>query len=66
MPTPYIKKIAKKKHKSVASVEKDWKRAKEIAAEGGHSGDFGVVTGIFKKMLSEGYDVIFKDQPHHM
>jgi hypothetical protein len=36
MPTPYIKKIAKQKHKSVAFVEKDWDKAKKIAFKKGN------------------------------
>lgn len=53
MPQAYVKKVAKKHHKSAAATEESWQKAKRIAASQGHSGDYGYVTSIFKKMVGE-------------
>lgn len=53
MPVPYVRKVAKKHHKSVGATEERWAKAKRVAAEQGHGGDYGYVTGIFKKMVGE-------------
>lgn len=50
MPTPYLKKIAKDKGKSVSEMEDLWNQAKAQAAKEGHAKDYAYITGIFKKM----------------
>lgn len=61
MPTAYIKKLAKEKGRSVSSLEKDWSKAKAIAAEEGHKEDYGYVTAIFKKIAKIDEGTTFKD-----
>lgn len=53
MPTGYVKKVANKKHATVKSTEEKWAKAKRLAAEQGHGGNYAYVTGIFKKMVGE-------------
>lgn len=53
MPTPYIKKLAKKHHTSVGKSEGRWEKAKQQTAKQGHSEDFAYITGIYKKMMGE-------------
>jgi len=54
MPTPYVRKMAKKHHKTTAEVEKMWDDAKRSAEHAGHKDDYAYVTGVLKKMLGEG------------
>lgn len=49
MPTPMIKKVAKKLGRSIKSVEKDWEQAKKDADYQG----YGLITHIFKKRLGK-------------
>lgn len=53
MPQAYVQKLAKEKGMSIASAEKKWDRAKELANEEGKKDDFAYITGIFKKMMKE-------------
>lgn len=53
MPNAYIEKMADKKGKSVAELEKLWDKAKTLAADQGHSEEYDYITGIFKKMIGE-------------
>lgn len=50
MPKPYVKDVAKKKHITVHKAESRWQRAKQRAGAEGHAGDYGYITGIFKRM----------------
>lgn len=60
MPTPYIKKVAKKHHASVQSTEEKWAKAKRIASQEGKAGNYAYVTGVFKKMSNESSLPTFK------
>jgi hypothetical protein len=51
MPTPYVKKLAKEKGKSVEEVERLWNEAKAQAEKAGHKDDYPYITGILKKMV---------------
>jgi hypothetical protein len=53
MPTPYVKKLAKKHNVSTKKAEGKWAKAKKSALKQGHKDDFGYVTSIFKKMMHE-------------
>ena len=55
MPQAYVQKLAKKHGVSVSSAEKMWERAKTSAEKQGHEEDFEYVTGVFKRMMGEGY-----------
>jgi hypothetical protein len=63
MPTAYVKKIADKEkiikgtNLDMKEVERRWNKAKKIAAEEGHAKEWDYITGIFKKMVGEGYEV---------
>ena len=51
MPSSVVKSFSKKTNKSVKEVEKLWHRAKELAAEQGHTEEYDYITGILKRML---------------
>lgn len=53
MPTPYLTKLAKKHHKSVAEMEHLWDKAKDAAAKQGKSKDYAYITGILQHMIGE-------------
>jgi hypothetical protein len=53
MPTPLIKSLAKKHHKTTAEVEKLWDRAKRSAERAGHKDDYAYINGTVQKMLGE-------------
>jgi hypothetical protein len=53
MPTPYIKKMAKKHHVSVGKSEKYWDRAKASAEKQGKGDNYALITAIYKKMIKE-------------
>lgn len=57
MPVNYIKKLSSDGKGSIASLESKWDKAKTLAKEQGHEGDFAYVTGIFKKMIGENYSL---------
>lgn len=62
MPTAYVRKMAEKKGKPVAEIEKIWDKAKERAAEEGHGEEYDYITGIFQNMLGEGYSVSIEQE----
>jgi 3-oxoacyl-ACP reductase-like protein len=51
MPTPYVKKLAKEKGKSVAEVERLWDKAKDQAEKAGRKDDYAYITGILQHMV---------------
>ena len=51
MPASHIKSFAAKSGKSEDAVEKLWQKAKKLAADEGHGGEYDYITGILKKML---------------
>lgn len=51
MPASHIKSLAAKSGKSEDAVEKLWQKAKRLAADEGHGGEYDYITGILKKML---------------
>ena len=53
MPTPYVKKLAKKHHTSVGKSEKEWSQAKAVAKKEGKGENFAYITSIYKKMMGE-------------
>lgn len=53
MPTPYVRKLAKKHGVSTSTAEKHWAKAKAAAKKEGHDEDYAYVTGIFKNMMHE-------------
>ena len=53
MPTPYIKKMAKKHKISVGKSEKYWDRAKESAKKQGKEDNYALITTIYQKMIKE-------------
>lgn len=50
MPTPLIKKEAKKEHTSVQSQEKKWDKAKAVATKEYGTNNWGATTAIYEKM----------------
>lgn len=57
MPTTYIKKLSAQGKGSLKDLESKWKKAKSIAKEEGKEEDFAYITGIFKNMIGEGFEV---------
>ena len=51
MPTPYVKKLAKEKGKSVAEIERLWDKAKAQAERAGRKDDYAYITGILQHMV---------------
>lgn len=51
MPTAYIKKLAKQGKGTIQALEKKWDKAKKLAADQGHSGEYDYIVGIFQKMV---------------
>ena len=60
MSQAYVKKMAKEHGLSISSTEQKWGKAKDAADKEGHSDDYAYITGIFKKMIGEGYSVTNK------
>lgn len=58
MPTPYIKKTAKKHHITTGKAEKKWNKAKAIAKSQGQADNYALITGIYKKMIGENLSLI--------
>ena len=50
MPAALVKSFAHKGGKSVEDVERHWDKAKEIAKQQGHEGEYGYIVGILKRM----------------
>lgn len=53
MPTPYIKKMAKKHKISVGKSEKYWDRAKESAKQQDKEDNYALIMTIYQKMIKE-------------
>lgn len=51
MPTPYIQSLSKKMNRTIASLEKDWDKAKSIAKDQDQENNYGLITNIFKKIV---------------
>ena len=62
MPSNTIKSFAKKANKTVAEVEKLWKKAKKLAEKEGQKNNYAYITGILKKMLKLEYK-LYEDTP---
>lgn len=56
MPQAYVNKLAKKHGMGVSTAERRWNRAKDAAKSEGRGEDYAYITGIFKKMMNEGYN----------
>lgn len=61
MPTPYIKKVAKKHRSSVSTMEKKWADAKAAAKRQGKADNYAYITSIFKTMANESVNIKFSD-----
>lgn len=53
MPTPYLKKLAKKHGKPISEMEHLWSEAKSAAAKQGKAKDWAYITGILQRMVGE-------------
>lgn len=53
MPTPYVRKLAKKHKTTVKKSEKEWEKAKKQAAKQGKGDNFAYITGIYKRIMGE-------------
>lgn len=51
MPAASVAAFARRTGRPVASVEKLWNKAKDLAAKAGRKDDFAYITGILKRML---------------
>jgi len=51
MPTPYIKKLSKQGKGTIQELETKWKKAKAIAEEKGHGGNWKYVTTVFNRLV---------------
>ncbi len=58
MPAPVLISLAKKAGKSLGTAEKLWAKAKRLASEEGHVGDYAYIVEIVKRMLGLGEDLI--------
>jgi hypothetical protein len=56
VPQAYVNKLAKKHGMGVSTAERRWNRAKSVAKSEGRDEDYAYITGIFKKMMNEGYN----------
>lgn len=63
MPSAYVKKLATKdksikgKKLDMKELERRWDKAKKIASDSGHAKEWDYITGIFKKMVGEEYEL---------
>lgn len=56
MPTPFVKKMAKKHNMSVSKSEKLWGKAKAAAKKQKQDNNFAMITSIYKNMLGESFE----------